>query len=345
MLQTIQKTPDCLVENGQIHTGFFKEPFRRVNILDANNLGGKAGKPMRWLRLKEWLGFGIDHPDLYGAMIIQDARYAASGNVYLYDKNSRELIDWLVLDVTGHLKLAEHLWHGVSSCGIGNRKMTFEHDLDHFRHNISVKIAGNRKKPSVSADLILHQNWKETDPLVVSLPILPSHHTYTHKSPLHIEGEIKVGDKLYTFDPKRDMGNLDEQKTFYPYHSGWKWGSFIAYSKEGKEISYNFVDQMTPKDQAGEDALWVDGKLMLMEQPEIIVDAVDKKYLIEDKEGKVKLNFVAAGAKAENLNFGLIAMDYAQNFGVYNGEITDTDGNVHQITNAYGAMERMKARF
>jgi len=82
-----------------------------------------------------------------------------------------------------------------------------------------------------------------------------------------------------------------------------------------------------------------------MEQPEIIVDAVDKKYLVEDKEGKVKLNFVAAGAKAENLNFGLIAMDYAQNFGVYNGEITDTDGNVHQITNAYGAMERMKARF
>lgn len=343
--QKIVETPWSLVENGKIHTGFFKEPFRKVNLLEADKPGGKLGKPLRWLRLKEWVGFGLDHSELYGAMIIQDSKYASSGTVYMFDKTTGEYYDWLLVDMAGHLKLAEHLWHSESSCGVGLGKMNFRHELEHFRHTIKVNIKGNSKKPSFSADLILHQNWKETDPLVVSLPILPNHHTYTHKSPLHIEGEIRIGDKFYTYQPERDMGNLDEQKTFYPYRSNWYWGSFIAYSREGCEISTNFVNQMTPKDEPGEDAIWFDGKLTLVDQPEFIVDEFDKYYRIEDKAGRVKLAFEAKGRKPEKLNFGLISMDYAQNFGLYNGEITDNDGNVHHIENAFGALERMDARF
>ena len=51
-METIQETPDALVENGRIHTGFFKTPFRRVNLLDASAPGRFLGKPFRRLRLK-----------------------------------------------------------------------------------------------------------------------------------------------------------------------------------------------------------------------------------------------------------------------------------------------------
>ena len=345
MPATIQETPASLVERGLIHCGFFKDPFRRVNLLEAKNLGGSLARPFRWLRLKEWVGFGINHPKLFGGIIIQDAKYAASGTVYLYNRETKEQFDWLILDLPLRVKLPETLWASECRCGRGSNRMIFEHDLENYRHRIHLEHKATKSMPSLSADLLLHQDWREVDPLVVSLPIKPDHHTYTHKSPLHLEGTISIGDNVFDFEPKRDLGNLDEQKTFYPYRSDWKWGCFITQTDKGHEVMLNFVDQMTPENEPGEDAIWIDGKLTLLEQPDISPLEMDGGYRIEDEQGRMKLRFTPEGSKKEKRNFWLIAMDYEQFFGYYDGEVVDNSGNVHHIHRAFGALERMAARF
>ena len=40
-----------------------------------------------------------------------------------------------------------------------------------------------------------------------------------------------------------------------------------------------------------------------------------------------------------------LAIDYAQHFGPYDGKIVDDTGRSHTIRNAFGALERMRARF
>lgn len=338
----IRPTPQALVEDGRIHTGFFATPFRQVDLLGAHNLGGPLAKPLRWLRLKEWVGFGVNHPQLFGGILIQNAKYAGSGTVYLFERNTGRLYDWLIADPLA--SLPENLWKGVSRCGRGKRGLSFDHDLEHNQHRITARHNGNRALPPVTVELKLHQNLETVDPLVVSLPIAPDHHTYTHKSPLRLEGRIVIGDTVYDFDPERDLGNLDEQKTFYPYRSRWLWGSFAAFSTEGREIMVNFVDQMTPADEPGEDAMWVDGRLMLLPQPAFLPQG-DGSYRLEDREGRIRLRFAPRGAKTEKRNFGLLAIDYAQHFGAYEGEVVDAHGQTHRIDNAFGALEKMHARF
>ena len=142
----------------------------------------------------------------------------------------------------------------------------------------------------------------------------------------------------HRFDPARDLGNLDEQKTFYPYRSSWKWGCFITRTDQGHEVMLNFVDQMTPKGEPGEDALWVDGKLSLLDQPEIIPLGEDGACCIEDEQGRMKLRFSPEGSKKEKRNFFLVAMDYEQFFGNYEGELIDAEGRVHRIRHAFGAL-------
>jgi hypothetical protein len=345
MQTTIRNTPRQLVEDGKIHTGFFREPFRNLDLLAASNFGGRLAKPLRWLRLKEWVGFGISHPRLFGGIIIQNAKIAASGTVYLYDRETRRQHEWLLIDLPTRVQLPENLWQGTSLCRQGKDEMRFTHDLEHGKHRIHIAIQGTQKAPPLSVELDLLQDLGTVEPLVMSLPIAPEHHTYTQKSPLRLEGEVQVGDTKYEFDPARDIGNLDEQKTFYPYRSNWLWGTFGAYTDEGHQVMLNFVDQMTPKGEQGEDALWVNGKLMLMEQPSITPLSKPGDYRVEDKAGKLKLNFVADGGKVEKRNYGLIAMDYVQYFGAYDGEVTDTAGRRHRIRKAYGALERMSARF
>jgi hypothetical protein len=345
MDSTIRETPASLVRSGEIETGFFALPFRDVKLLDAKNMGGRFGKPLRWLRLKEWVGFGIDHPRLFGGIIIQNAKYAASGTVYLYDKQTRRMNEWLIVDSPTRVKLPEHLWNGVSLCKNGKNVLHFEHDLNNGRHLIHASIESNRHRPALRIELELFQNWQEIQPLVVSLPIKPDHHTYTHKAPVELDGVIRIGAETHTFLRERDLANLDEQKTFYPYRSTWKWGGFVQRTQSGHLVMANFVNQMTPPELPGEDCMWVDGRLMLLEQPRIFADSIRGNFRLEDKSGRIHLVFTADGSKVEKLNFGLIRMDYEQFYGNYNGELQDEDGVVHRISNAFGPLECMNARF
>jgi hypothetical protein len=341
----IHQTPDALVHDGRIETGFFDTPFRKVNLLEAHNFGGPLARPLRWLRLKEWVGFGLCHPRLFGGILVQDAKLAASGTVYLYDRHRRRLYEWLILDIPGRVQLPETLWKGQTRCGFGRRELRFDHDLQHSRHGVRVRIPASRGMPALAVDLTLHQDLSTVDPLVVSLPIPPDHHTYTHKSPLHLEGTIRIGGQEYVFEPNRDLGNLDEQKTFYPYRSCWHWGCFVARSVQGTEVMLNFVDQMTPKDQPGEDAMWVDGKLMLLRRPDIYPSERPGEFRIEDPDGRIQLRFLREGAKVERRNYGPLSIDYEQAFGRYDGIVHDDRGRTHRIQGAFGAFERMKARF
>ncbi len=345
MTETIRETPPVLVEAGRIQTGFFKTPFRRANLLDADNMGGRRGRMLRWLRLKEWVGYGVNHEKLFGGIIIQNAKYAASGTVYLYDRETRRKQEWLIVDWPLRARLPETLWNSESRCGGGRRFLRFEHDLERNRHRIRSEVKAGRKNPALFIDLVCHQDWRRVDPLVVSLPIAPDHHTYTHKSPLRLEGVVRIGGLEYVFDPERDLGNLDEQKTFYPYRSKWKWGCFTVLTKDGREIMLNVVDQMTHEGEPGEDALWVDGKMELLAPPVIAALSGRGDYRIETPDGRVNVRFAAEGSKAEKRNFQLIRMDYEQYFGRYDGEIVDGQGNRHIIEGAFGALERMDARF
>ncbi len=343
--QTIQATPAALVAKDRVHTGFFKTPFRKVNLLDASHMGGKLGRPLRWLRLKEWVGFAFDHPRLYGAMIIQNAKYAASGTVYVFDRETRKKYEWLIVNLPGTVRLPENLWKGVSHCALGAKEMHFAHHLTAGHHDVRVRFPASGGMPAFAADLRLHQDIQTVDPLVVSLPIAPDHHTYTHKSPLRLEGTVHIGGEAFHYDPQRDLGALDEQKTFYPYQSRWHWACFVGRSLAGREIAINLVNQMTPEDQPGEDAMWIDGHLMLLKRAKFLADPERGCFHLEDEAGRVRLRFVAEGAKEEKRNWRVATLDYAQHFGRYFGELVDAHGNPHRIDGIYGVVEEMRARF
>lgn len=338
--------PLSLHDAAGIHYGFFDRPFRKVDMLDAPLLRGPLGRLGRRLRLKEWVGFGIGHRDLYGGILIQHAGYAASGTAYLVDRTTKQMYEWLVVDLPWRLTMPDTLYADETVARQGRDVMRFTHELDAARrHTMTIDVAATKAKPSLRVRLTLHQDMAKVDPLVVSLPIEPGHLTYTHKSPLTMEGEIVVGDKTYRCDPAHDFANLDEQKTYYPYRSRWFWGSFVTRTADGALVMTNFVDQMTPKDQPGEDAIWVDGKLEYVAAPAFLPQGSPGSYRLEDAAGRIKLAFTPEGAKSEVRNYGLVAMDYHQYYGRYDGTVTDAQGRAHTIRSAYGALERMSARF
>ena len=334
-------TPPALVHAGGVHTGFFDRPFAHVALDDAPLVGPR---PLRWWRLKQWVGFGLHHERFFGGILIQNARIAGSGTVFLYDRVDRRHYEWQLVDVPWRVTLPETLWQGQSLCRRGRDFLQFDHDLTHGQHTLVAQVAATATMPALDLRIVATQDLARVQPLVVSLPIGARHHTYTHKSPLELDGHIRIGTQTHAVVPGRDVANLDEQKTFYPYRSQWWWGCLAPRTADGRLILVNFVNQMTPPGQQGEDAIWVDGQLRLIPQPTITAGTTPGTYDIVSP-GALRLTFHAVGAKREKQWFGVIAMDYAQHYGPYTGEVADADGQWHHVDGVFGALERMDARF
>ena len=75
-----------LVTQGRRATGLFDSRPVRVNPLDAFTGPRRA---LQRLRLKEWVGWTFMHPELSASMILQDANYLASSEIYVRDAASQ----------------------------------------------------------------------------------------------------------------------------------------------------------------------------------------------------------------------------------------------------------------
>src|SRR5689334_12683535 len=74
---------DPLVIGGIRQYGRLEARPEVVNPLDEF---GRAARVLRRLRLKEWIGFTLLHPEWYSSLIVQDAHYLASSEIYAYDR-------------------------------------------------------------------------------------------------------------------------------------------------------------------------------------------------------------------------------------------------------------------
>lgn len=348
--RVILTTPSSLVENGRPHSGFFKTPFRNANILDtAAPFGwvpGWLGRWLRLLRLKSWIGFGLGHPELYGAILVQNAHYVAGCGAYFYDPARGIKHNWSIVTLPWRTIMPATLWNAQLECADRHSRVIFEHRLEEGWHRVVASFPSRDRTPALEVDLILHQPLDQIDPLVFSMPIPPAHHTYTHKSPVRIEGTVRIGHREFTYDPERDRGNLDEQLTYYPYWTRWRWASFSTRLASGRELMINLVNQMTPPTEPGEDALWVDGRIRLLQPARIEPEQTAGHYRIFSPDESISLRFVAEGARRERHQLVLAAMDYYQYFGRFSGHITDpANGQEYPIRDVYGPLEDMRARF
>lgn len=342
-----QNTPKAVVEGGRVNLGRFALPFRMMNILDPCELNAKS-RFKRWLRLKEWVGFGLDHPHWYGAMLIQDAKYLASAAIYLFSRKSQKLYQYISVRFDRQVKIASTLWNDHSCFRASGFFMHFDHRLDQGYHRITIDIAEDKKNPRLKADLTFYQDLHLIQPLVVCLPLKTGSFAYTHKSPLFISGHIRLGEEEMVYEKKRDLTNLDEHKAFYPYRTKWLWATFAGYDEHRRLLALNISDQMF-KDQDiwNENAVWVEGRLFYLGRAEFSLKESDphQPWQIRETNGNADLTFTPEGGFFQKRNLLLLKMDYFQMFGRFNGWIKDEMGRQYPIKDLYGVAERMDARF
>lgn len=157
-----------------------------------------------------------------------------------------------------------------------------------------------------------------------------------------------LGGKKISLNGKQDIALIDEQKTYYPYVSFWKWATAAGYNEYGELLAFNLCQNMISDDEDfNENCMWVDGKIYCLKAARFKFeeDNVLKPWEVKTTDGYLDLLFTPSGERAEKISVGLIESNFHQPFGLYNGRFKDEHNRIYPITNFFGLAEHHITRY
>jgi len=164
---------------------------------------------------------------------------------------------------------------------------------------------------------------------------------YSHKVALPLEGEIRVGDHLFSAKADQSFALLDIHKAHYPRHTWWRWATFAGRDQRGKSVAMNLTCNInTEDDRLNENAIWVDGRIQHLSKalfdynPKHIRDP----WQLRSEDRQVNLTFTPAGERCENLRLGIVRSVFHQLYGTFSGEI-HFGGETLEISSCFGLCE------
>jgi Protein of unknown function (DUF2804) len=330
---------DQLVEGGARHYGRFPSRPARVNPLDEF---GPVGRVLRRLRLKEWVGFTLLHPDWYASVLMQDTHYLASSEIYAYDRERGTLHEREGVARGGALALPADL--RARPCRFTSRGYALTWDLTGASgYRLVFDIAPTRTEPGFHGELRLDAAGASA-PLSVSSR-LPGGRMYTHKALFPVSGTLHVGDRAIVFDPARDLAILDEHHSLLPYRTNWLWGTFGMPTGDGP-VGANFADRRSSPGAEEESCLWLPGRCAPLAEVAFTPTSADPlaPWRVRSRDGRLDVTFEPDGRKRARHQFGVVAIDYFQLCGRYHGMLTDGD-RTYELEDVHGVCESMRARF
>jgi len=329
-----------LVEGGVRRYGRFAARPDSVNPLDEYDGLSRA---FRRLRLKEWIGFTLIHPDWYSSLIMQDANYLASSEIYAYDRRTGVLRQHAANARGGSLALPQQLAGASPRFAKDGYLVEYKFSGDGKRHRIRLDISATPKAPAFTGELELHGD-RASAPLSVSAR-LPGGNLYTHKALFPAEGRLHVGDQDIVFDPARDLAIIDEHKSFFPYRTNWLWGTF-ATQAGARPVGANFATRKTSTGEEEESCIWTPQACEPLSEITFTPASATPRspWRIASADGRLDVTFEPEGRKDVRHQLGLFSIDYFQLFGHYRGTLRGADGTSYSVDAVHGVCESFRAR-
>jgi hypothetical protein len=127
----------------------------RPQVVDP--LGAFVGleQRLRRLRLKEWIGFTLIHPELYSSLVMQDAHYLASSEIYTFDRRRRgQLHEHASNAWGGSVTMPLELLGSECVYARPGYQLVYAFGPELGTHRIALDIAASRRAPAIRGELL-----------------------------------------------------------------------------------------------------------------------------------------------------------------------------------------------
>ncbi|MBU0911184.1 MAG: DUF2804 domain-containing protein [Gammaproteobacteria bacterium] len=338
-LLLLTKAPVQLIQtNGQPAFGLFDGSIPDFNLQDfiyQNLMDTKASTLARYFNYKQFQFICVTGADWLLAVAIADIRYANSGFAYLYRFDTNQTISkGLLLPGALGCKMSDSPSAGEAKQGFGAYKTAIKTNATNWQLNIETK--------ELKACLTIEKASQM--PLALCAPTGYNGWTYTEKSnALAVSGTLELQGKNQ--DLTQALAGYDFSAGFMRRQTSWRWASINA-MVEGKVFGLNMAAGVNETGLC-ENALWFNGQIQHLSPASFVFDRKDdtSPWQISSLCGEVQLEFQPLYCRQEKVNIGLLASNFRQYVGLYNGFVVLQNGTKLQLNSVKGLAEDHYAKW
>lgn len=333
-------TTKLINAKGQVAPGVLDEPVEEINYLDYDLrtvMDRRRSRLARRWRFNQFQFVSAMAPGWVFGLAVVDLKLLGNGFFYLYDFETGQMMEQSFLQpLARETRIEPFPEHGTASFGKGDVMMRILPFAG--GRNISVSAPGG-----IRIDLTLKE---DQDPLRLVCPAGYNGWVFTRKSAgLPVEGEVRWDHRIWRCD-EATRGSIDWSCGFMRRETAWNWACLAGLLPDGRSLGLNLAAGVNETGMT-ENALWLDGKCHKLGAARFRFDRYQpgNDWHVTTEDGRVDLHFVPAGVRKERLNALVLASNFRQYVGTFNGTVIDDAGTSTPVKGLRGVMEDHFARW
>lgn len=338
-------TYDKLIDaSGQPHYGRFDVPVKDVNHQDfhyTNEMDRAAGRLARHFHLKQFQFAGLVSERYTLGCAIVSLKYVSNAFVYLHDRQSGELRQKSLLQpLSLQCSMVSTPDTGMHRFRKGDTSFNF-YAHDHSRSRTVEIFSGEELR----IDFTLAEP-AGFQPIAVCTRTGFSGWTYTQKATtLAARGLIEWNGQRITVDDSFS-GSYDWTCGYLRRQTAWNWGSLSGRLADGTAIGANLANGVNETGY-NENGIWIGNRLHPCGPVNFQFDRHNRRnpWRVTSADGQLDLTFSPDGERREKLNLILLASNFTQLTGFFDGSFTDAQGNRTELHRIPGFCEDHYAKW
>ncbi|MFX1445029.1 MAG: DUF2804 domain-containing protein [Promethearchaeota archaeon] len=334
----ITESSNLFKEDGSlVQRGWAKKPLIRYN---KENIG------KGWTRIKEWDHYSILNKEFGLQLTIGDIGYLTQMSYVWIDfkekaKNGKSEFKFFTKSKLLPLSSLED-----SIIEFPSKKFKATIEKKGNNRILSIEDPSFLDK-GIKGSLSLYDNPKWDNTVVVTgYQEDPRLFYYNHKiNMMPATGEIKVGEKNYSFKPEKSFGLMDWGRGIWPYRTHWLWASACGMLNDvpvAFNLGYGFGAVGSEEGATHtENIVFYDGKAHKIDEVTFHHENRDpeKPWKFTSNDNRLNLVLEPIIPHKEKLNFGLINLNSSLLHGLYSGVIVLDNGEKIHIDEMLGHAE------
>lgn len=330
---------------GRPTLGVFDDAVQNINVQDyvhRTPIGARANRWSSWVGFKQFQYFGVISDQLMFGCALAHLRHAAVAFAYAYEPGVGMVVERSVQAPLGlGASLSTSPVQGQSVFRFRGIDASLGYDDAPRSKSIRLRVGD-----SLAVDASFDETATKFQPMSICTRIGRNGWVYAHKvAGVPVAGTIVVNGKTIDLRAINAYAHHDFSAGYMRRETFWNWACLSGRSEDGTEIGLN-VSCGVNETSFSENCLWFDGRLVRVGLCRFDYDWDDplRAWRIESEDGAIALDFAPKGQHKERLRLGLVASDFKQVFGVFNGTVHD-DGRTVSIRNQHGFVEDQYAKW
>jgi len=331
---------------GDVQVGIFAEPIDEVNYRDfalSTPFGKRAGWLQRHFGFNQFQFLGaLSEPVVFGCAMA-DIKYVGTAFVYCYEPSSRRFAEYSFRQPLARgLRFDQRPETGTSVFDAGGNRIAMTASTLPRHRRLLVQL-----RSGLAIDATFSEAAPSIQPMCICTPAGATGWVYARKTAGHaVSGTLRWEGRTFDLAAIGARGHHDWSAGYMRRHTFWNWGCLAGRTADGRIVGMN-VSCGVNETSFTENCFWIDGGLHKLDTVAFEYDRRDlmRPWRLSSSDGRLQLSFRPEGRHSENINAWIVASNFNQLVGRYDGWLQTAAGERIVITQMLGYAERHYAKW